>query len=259
MLFLRPVLVALYLEIYLHLDNMEKIKNIKRQAIKFMSRKKVIYCIKSTVDDRLYIGSTVQGFVNRIERHKIDLVKNRHDNIYLQNFVNKHGTDKLKFEILEIVEDKESLLEREQFWIDWYWDTGLLFNIARDAKAPMFGRKHTEEELEKMREAKIGHKHSEETKRKIGLALKGKTNAAGHTTSEETKKKISQANKGRKLSEESKAKMRGFKNRLGKKHTEEAKEKMSLAKKGNKYCLGRKLSEETKQKIGLASFVRMVE
>lgn len=51
----------------------------------------------------------------------------------------------------------------------------------------------------------LGKKHSEEHKRKISLAHKGKKGIYKH--SEETKKKISDSNKGRKLSEEWKNKI----------------------------------------------------
>jgi hypothetical protein len=182
----------------------------------------------------MYIGSAEQGFEYRYEIHLEDLKKNWHYNAHLKNFANKYGLDKLKFEILEIVEDKEKVLEREQYWIDKYWDSGLLFNTARDAKAPMAGRKHTEEAKKKMK---------------------------GRIISEERKKKMSLENKGLKHTEETKEKMRGNKNALGskstlgRKHSVETKQKMSLAQKGNKHGLGNKNTlglkhtEETKEKI----------
>jgi len=97
----------------------------------------------------------------------------------------------------------------------------------------------------------LGYKHTEESKRKMSLACKGKN-----------KGKIPW-NKGKKgiLSEESRRKMRlsriGKKPNLGHKHTEEAKRKMSLARKG-KISLnslarqGRIFSKETRRKMSLA-------
>ena len=72
------------------------------------------------------------------------------------------------------------------------------------------------------------HKVSEETKKKISMAIKGKPK------SEEMKKKLSETNKQRRGSDCS------F---YGKKHTEETKRKMSEANKGKKF------SEEHKQKM----------
>lgn len=103
-----------------------------------------------------------------------------------------------------------------------------------------------------------GKKQSEEHKRKISIALKGKnTWMKGRRLSEETKKKISKNNvhywKGKKLSEEIRNKIsdtlkkRGIipPSRLGKKHGEETKRKIS--KNHRRYN-----SEETRRKISLA-------
>ena len=70
---------------------------------------------------------------------------------------------------------------------------------------------------------KKGFKHSEETKRKIGLA--NSIALEGHKLSEDTKKKIAKGNKGKKVSEESKRKMR-------KPKSEEHKKNISKGRKG---------------------------
>jgi hypothetical protein len=69
------------------------------------------------------------------------------------------------------------------------------------------GYKHSEETIQKMRDAHIGHDVSEETKQKLSEALKGVIR------SEETIQKLRDAN-------------------LGKKATEETKQRMSDARKG---------------------------
>lgn len=70
----------------------------------------------------------------------------------------------------------------------------------------------------------LGRKHTEESKEKMSIALRGRK------LSKENKRKLSIANKGKKLSEETKIKI-GNAGR-GKKHTEESKRKMSKIKKG---------------------------
>ena len=95
--------------------------------------------------------------------------------------------------------------------------------------------------------------NSEETKKKISEALKGKT------PSEETRQKMSEAHKGEKHpmfgkthSEETRQKIgeahKGNTYMLGKTHSEETRQKMSEAGKGNTNKLGKTHSEETRQK-----------
>lgn len=192
-----------------------------------------VYCIKSTVDDRLYIGSTVRSFSLRHKEHLFDLRRGKHGNVILQNFVGRYGIRKLQFEILEVVEDKEKILEREQYWIDRYWDTELLFNVAKEAESAMRGRKLSEEVKKKISLTLRGRKASEETKDKMSIAHKGNKSHTGMHLSEETKAKLRVARKGRKPA-------------LGHKHSEESKMQMSSKMKG------RIVSEETRKKLSLA-------
>ena len=72
---------------------------------------------------KLYIGSTVRGsnssgFIRRWGRHYSELLKNKHCNKKLQRFVNKYGISSLKFEIVEIVQDNNNVIKREQHWMD---------------------------------------------------------------------------------------------------------------------------------------------
>jgi hypothetical protein len=104
------------------------------------------------------------------------------------------------------------------------------------------------------------HHLSEETKKKIGKAFRGKSlseehkrkigaKSAGRRLSEETKKKISVARKGKKYPNAHPM--------LGKKHSEETKRKMSDAHRGERSqwfgtpgaFFGKRHSEETKKKM----------
>lgn len=66
--------------------------------------------------NKLYIGSTCsnRGFKTRFNHHKLDLIKNKHHSIYLQNSFNKYK-DNLIFQIIEIT---NNCIKREQFYID---------------------------------------------------------------------------------------------------------------------------------------------
>ena len=113
------------------------------------------------------------------------------------------------------------------------------------------GRKHSEEEKQKMSKAKKGKKNSKEHNKNISKAKKGKKNSKEHNKniskalkgiklSEQTRRKMSESQKGRKNSEEhnkniSKA-TKGKNNPMyGKHHSEEVKRKMSKSQKGKKH------------------------
>jgi hypothetical protein len=84
----------------------------------------------------------------------------------------------------------------------------------------------------------------------------GGDGTSGWVPSEETKKNISEAQKGKPLSEEHKRKQsegkKGNTNRLGTTHSEESRRKMSEVRKGNTNWLGKTHSEETKRKMSEA-------
>jgi len=119
-------------------------------------------------------------------------------------------------------------------------------NLFEDkTKNPMWGKKHTEEAKQKMREKKknykgenhprYGKKHTEES------ILKMINSHTGKTHSKETKQKMSLDRKGKKLSAEHKRKIKESLNksclkgkdnpRYGKRISEETKAKMSIGKK----------------------------
>ena len=90
-----------------------------------------------------------------------------------------------------------------------------------------------------------GHQHTEETKRKISEAKKGKKLPP---FTEEHKRKIGEASKKRIISEETKEKIRKIK--TGKRASEETKKKMSELRKGEKHWnWGKHWSEEVKEKM----------
>jgi group I intron endonuclease len=114
-----------------------------------------IYMIKNVKNGKIYVGSSID-IKTRLRAHKNLLKRNKHCNNYLQNSFNKYGLINFKFEILEVVEDKNLLNKREQFYIDKletiYDIKG--YNIRKEAKS------------------NYGLKHSQETKIKIGKSAK---------------------------------------------------------------------------------------
>jgi group I intron endonuclease len=104
-----------------------------------------VYYIKSSINNKLYIGSTQNdsdyGFYRRWLNHYFYLKNNKHHSKYLQNHVNKYGIDKLRFGILEIC-NKENCLERESYWIKKLDTYNKGFNATKDITSYIIGSKH---------------------------------------------------------------------------------------------------------------------
>lgn len=173
--------------------------------------KNVIYRISNNVNAEIYIGGATK-FNVRCNQHKHHLLKNTHHNKNLQNHVNKYGFESISFDIIE--SDCVFLIEREQYYVDLLKPT---FNIHVTCVSSAKGLKRTPEQIKNMingRLKKSGYKkgwsHSEESKKLIGLAHKGKKLSKNHIEqikkrntgiirSLEFRKKISIANTGKKI------------------------------------------------------------
>jgi group I intron endonuclease len=184
--------------------------------------KRGIYTIICLINDKMYIGSAINIRI-RWNNHKYQLKNNKHDNIYLQRAWNKYGEENFEFRIIEIIEDKSNLIEREQYWIDKLktCDKEFGYNLRVIATSNL-GYIWSEESKQKLSKAKKGNSfHTEETKEKIRKKRKEQI------FSEETKKKMSQTKKGKKFSEEHKAKISS--SNMGKKISEETRLKLSIS------------------------------
>lgn len=219
-----------------------------------------IYQIKNIATGDYYIGSSC-NIQKRIWTHRWCLSKNTHCNRHLQNSWNKHGEDSFEFNLILLCEP-ENKLYYEQVLLDGLHPT---YNLAINAAAPTQGLPVSEETRRKLGEASrgnknnLGHKLSEEHKRKLSEAHKGhavtketrrKISAAnqGRTHSEEACRHMSEAHKGKILSEEQKRRI--SESQKGKTISEEQKHKISEAKKGKPNGrLGKHLSAETRAKI----------
>ncbi len=129
-----------------------------------------IYAITNTANGRVYVGQSV-NIGNRLLYHINKLRQGRHDNQHLQHAFNKYGQAFFVHSVLEACLT-EQLTSREQFWMDHFRHTGL-YNMH-----PAAG-------------SSLGYKASAETRAKMSLIY------SGRVMSEEQKKKISLANKGR--------------------------------------------------------------
>lgn len=172
-----------------------------------MTLKSGIYCITNIINKKIYIGSAV-NLKQREINHKSELKKNKHHNKKLQHSYNKHGLENFKWEILEYC-TAANLLIREQFYINIFDAVNFGYNICKIAGS------------------RKGHIVSEETKRKISLALTGRVHL------EESKQKMSESKIGKLLSVEHKQKLSN--SHKNKKFSLETRQKMSKNNTGNSY------------------------
>lgn len=181
-----------------------------------------IYAMKNIVNGKMYVGSAID-LGDRRKVHFGKLSRKQHANPHLQSAFNQYGKQSFEFIVLEFVEDKSRLIEREQFWMDCHEccnpDKG--YNIRQKA------------------ESNLGLKASEETRRKLGLVRKGNKNSRGTKQSLETieKRRLklvgNQWNKGKKKGPLS----------------EQTRQKISKALKGNPKLLGAVRSDDFKRKV----------
>lgn len=195
-----------------------------------------VYKIACTATGKFYIGSA-KDIQHRLARHKSDLSRNVHHNALLQRAVNKYGKDVFEFEILEFIDDTESLLKREQYYLDTLnpCDINVGFNLAVEAGSRL-GVPVTEETKAKISKTLTGRKHTEETKLKMSGAHKGKKLPEEHYNKWQAGKaryveKYGHPMLGREKSKETIEKWR--ESRKNYKASEETRAKMSLKQKGS--------------------------
>lgn len=140
-----------------------------------MSTNRGIYQIKNVVTGDCYVGRS-SNLRNRRYHHFADLSIGNHCNIILQNAWNKYGEQNFIFEVLEYVDSINDLMHREHYYI-------LLLRPRYNIMSADIGTlKHSEETIEKIKQNHrggpfIGHKVSNETRKKISLANCGKTHS----------------------------------------------------------------------------------
>ena len=187
-----------------------------------------IYQIRHDLSGRVYVGSAV-SITKRCAQHIRELNRSKHHSQKLQNAWNKYGADAFSFSVIEEVSAPENLLAREQHWIDTFDAARVGFNMTPTAGSI------------------LGHKFSDESKRRMSKA------ATGHIKSAEHRANLSRVNTGKTMSDEARQKMRDAK--LGTKrgpHSAETKAKMSAAR------VGKRPSAETREKQAAAKRGRVL-
>lgn len=195
-----------------------------------------IYEILNSVNGKRYIGSAV-SLRSRWSEHRSHLARGSHHSRHLQAAWRKYGADAFSFRPL-ILCSKENLLFYEQ--------------IAMDAMNPEYN-------VARIAGSSIGCIRTPETRAKIA------DKARGRKWTDEARKKLSAAVKGRILSLEHVAHLMGNKHAAGLKHTDEWKLANSARQRGMKRpkdaayrakiaatLTGRKLTAEHRAKVAAA-------
>ena len=169
----------------------------------------IIYCIHNLSTNKKYIGQTVEKLQRRVVRHFRTINETK-----ISRAIQKYSKYDFVYGVVEEVNDRNFLDEREKFWIQYYDSVNNGFNIKEGGKCAR-GFKQSKSSIEKRRQKLLGRPLSEEHKQKLREAHKGKI-----------------------LSKETVDKM--IKYRTGKNLTKSCKEKISQSHSKNTYKLTNK-------------------
>lgn len=202
-----------------------------------------VYRIRNKRNGKFYVGSSIE-IEKRLERHRRELERGIHHCIYLQRAWNKYGADSFIFEVIHECSSEEEARLIEQQYLDN--ETENLYNISRKAsggdiisyhpnkqniiqKMAQSIRKRYESMTPEERKKKHatysmkGRRHTEEARRKMSEAQKGRKGPKGVKRTPEQRARLSQIASQR----------TGEKNPFyGKRHSEETKRKLSEKNKG---------------------------
>lgn len=233
-----------------------------------------VYLIVNTANGKKYVGSSL-NLRKRFARHRNELSHGEHHSQKLQRAWNKYGASCFQFSVLEYIADRDSVRDREQYYLDLLcpeYNMALHAEPIKNAQAnakrkPMSaerkqeisdffrGRKMPREAVEKSAAKRRGRVVSDETRLKISESVKKHYSEhpetiarisdalRGRQVSADVVKKIINSRKDYRHSEETKAKMRQSALVRGQKPSNDAIQKAVTSR------LAKGISEETRGKM----------
>ena len=217
-----------------------------------------VYKILNRCNGKFYIGSSV-NIERRFDSHRKDLIAGTHNNKYLQRAWNKYGSENFEFIVIEEVRDLNILRDRETFYLQSTncTDHAVGYNLLADANIGLgvhaseevrrkisdacsgskngnYGRKHTDEELNKIRVNRWGENYVRKPRKQYIRKTPEQLAAL--------RKKQSERMKNRIVSDETREKIR--QSRIGKKASPELRKKFSESRSGSKNSNSRLTKEQ---------------
>lgn len=96
-----------------------------------------IYKITNNINNKIYIGKTVETVEKRWKEHIVDSKKKTCKNRPLYQAINKYGIEHFSIEEIEEVQNEILLNERERFWIEYFgsFKNGYNATLGGDGKS----------------------------------------------------------------------------------------------------------------------------
>lgn len=166
-----------------------------------------IYIITNTTNENFYIGKTKKSIEDRFIEHKYSAKIG--SDYYLHRAIRKYGEENFRIDQLEFLVDENLSGEREKFWIH---ELKPDYNMTSGGEGGDYWK---------------GKTFSEEHRYKLGKSFRGKKRPP---MSMEQREKIRQANLGKKASDQTKLKMSNTRKGVAKSPEHRAKLAIHLAK-----------------------------
>jgi group I intron endonuclease len=146
----------------------------------------IVYCIKNKVNEKEYIGLTTRKLQNRWKQH---IYESKRENSWewntpLRNAIKKYGEENFEVFVLKECSSLEELKQKEIECISERKSFVRLggYNMTKGGDGRL-GCKHSEETKRKIGSSSLGRMFTEETKEKCRIAKKGKYTRGKHPKS----------------------------------------------------------------------------
>ena len=111
----------------------------------------LIYKIQNKINGKIYIGQTINSIEKRFGSH-IKAANNKKNNSIIYKAIRKYGVQSFEVSVIDEAKDKETLNEKEKYWIKFYnsMDLAIGYNMAPGGEGGDLSkyrkyRPHTEE------------------------------------------------------------------------------------------------------------------